>query len=142
MDGWQDIETALQKKRAQLAVKRAMDVLRTARRALRAEGIPFAESLPVGLVLETPAAALTAAELAKDAAFFFIRPMNLAQYAFAADRSNAAVRAFYPPMGSAPVLALVRMALDAVQRANLRVCICCEDAHTADQAEKLQTTEE
>lgn len=115
--------------------ERAMDVLRTARRALRAEGIPFAESLPVGLVLETPAAALTAAELAKDAAFFFIRPMNLAQYAFAADRSNAAVRAFYPPMGSAPVLALVRMALDAAQRANLRVCICCEDAHTADQAE-------
>lgn len=116
-------------------LERVTDVLRAARRRLREKGIPFAESLPVGLMIETPAAALMADELAQDAAFFCVKPTNLAQYAYAADRGNAAVRDYFPQGGAQAVYKLVRMAVEAAARANLPVCVCCEDARTAEQAE-------
>ena len=50
--------------------------------------MPFAETVPVGAFSETPAAALTAGDLARRAAFFKVGTNNLSQYTYAADRVN------------------------------------------------------
>lgn len=74
----------------------ALDAVYRAKCALREQGVPFAETVPVGAFIETPAAALTAGDLARRAAFFNVGTNNLIQYTYAADRVNPQVRAYLP----------------------------------------------
>lgn len=74
----------------------ALDAVYRAKCALRERGVPFAETVPVGAFIETPAAALTAGDLARRAAFFNVGTNNLIQYTYAADRVNPQVRAYLP----------------------------------------------
>ena len=96
---------------------------RLACRELGAEGIPFNPDVPIGTMIETPAAALISDELAKTADFFSIGTNDLTQYTLAADRQNGAVSPFYDARHSA-VLRLIRMAAENAKAAGIPVSVC------------------
>ncbi len=110
--------------------------IRSAAGSLAQEGIPYRADVPVGVMIETPAAALTADLLAREAAFFSIGTNDLAQYVLAADRTSADVSARYPQNATA-VLRLIAQTVGAAVRAHVQVCVCGEIAGVPDVAPLL-----
>ncbi len=92
---------------------------------LNRDGTPFAENVDVGIMIETPAAALCAGSLAREVDFFSIGTNDLSQYTMAADRGNPAVAhlcdAFHPA-----VLRLIRDVIEASHRAGKWTGVCGE----------------
>ena len=105
----------------------ALEVVETVKQNLRARGILFNENVAMGIMIETPAAALMAHELAQHAAFFSIGTNDLVQYTHAVDRVNPLVEAYYPTH-SQPVRKLMRMAVSCAQIAGIPVSVCGESA--------------
>ncbi|MBR6382013.1 MAG: phosphoenolpyruvate--protein phosphotransferase [Lachnospiraceae bacterium] len=92
---------------------------------LKMQKIPFRADTRVGIMIETPAAALISAELAKDADFFSIGTNDLTQYALAVDRRNEAAERYCNPHHPA-VLQLIRMTVEGGHSAGIPVGICGE----------------
>ncbi|MFM5150687.1 MULTISPECIES: phosphoenolpyruvate-protein phosphotransferase PtsI [Aeromonas] len=84
----------------------------TLKAELRTEGKAFDESIEVGIMIETPAAAVMAHHLAKEVDFFSIGTNDLTQYTLAVDRGNEMISAMYNPL-SPSVLTLIKMVIDA-----------------------------
>lgn len=82
------------------------------RKELTEEGIPTKE-VPIGVMVETPAAAVMAHELAKEAAFFSVGTNDLTQYTLAVDRQNAKLDKFYDPYHPALLALLAHIAKSA-----------------------------
>ncbi len=96
-------------------------------RNLRRAGIPVDEGLPVGVMIETPAAAITADHFARLFDFLSIGTNDLVQYTLAVDRSDDSVAHLYDPLHPA-VLQLVRQVVEACRRHHKPVSICGEMA--------------
>ncbi len=94
------------------------------RRELAAQGYPLGE-VPVGVMVETPAAALMADQLALDADFFSVGTNDLTQYTLAVDRQNASLGKFFDPYHPA-VLALLRHIAQCARAAGIWAGICGE----------------
>ncbi|MGL5947589.1 MAG: phosphoenolpyruvate-protein phosphotransferase PtsI [Aeromonas sp.] len=92
---------------------------------LRAEGHAFDESIEVGIMIETPAAAIMAHHLAKEVDFFSIGTNDLTQYTLAVDRGNEMISAMYNPL-SPSVLTLIKMVIDASHAAGKWTGMCGE----------------
>ncbi len=94
---------------------------------LRREGLPFDEHISVGVMIETPAAALIADLLAAEADFFSIGTNDLTQYTMAVDRGNARVERLYTTYHPA-VLRSLRQIIAAAKAAGIPVGMCGEAA--------------
>ena len=106
-------------------VRAARQALASARDELLAEGQPLPERLEVGIMVETPAAAVMADRLAREVDFFSIGTNDLSQYTFAADRTNARVAALADAMQPA-VLRLVARVIAAAHAHGKWVGLCGE----------------
>ncbi|MBR2434873.1 MAG: phosphoenolpyruvate--protein phosphotransferase, partial [Lentisphaeria bacterium] len=90
---------------------------------LTARGVPFADSIPLGVMIETPSAAMTADRFALEADFFSIGSNDLIQYTIAADRSNERVAHLYRP-GHPAILRLIRFTVEEALKQNIPVAVC------------------
>lgn len=98
-----------------------------ARAALARDGVPCADTLPIGVMIETPAAAVLADELAAASDFLSVGTNDLTQYVLAVDRGNASLADRFSPYHPA-VIRLLKHIVDAGERAGLKVSVCGEMA--------------
>jgi len=91
------------------------------------ESIPYQRDLDVGIMVETPSAALTASSLARESDFFSIGTNDLTQYTLAVDRGNELVSTLYSSADPA-VLRLVRTVMQDAYRAQIDLSVCGEMA--------------
>jgi phosphotransferase system enzyme I (PtsI) len=104
-------------------LQRALAICADVRANLAAEGVPHDPGVPLGIMLETPSAAVTTDLLARDVDFFSIGTNDLIQYAFAADRENDGVAHLRHPLQPA-VLRLVKQMIDMAAGARVPISIC------------------
>lgn len=105
----------------------ALVVLDQAKRELLAENQAFDDTLAIGAMIEVPASALAANQLAKNLDFLSIGTNDLIQYTLAIDRIDESVNYLYDPLHPA-VLQLIHLTLKAGQRAAIPVSMCGEMA--------------
>lgn len=106
-------------------VLRAKELLEALKGELKAEGVPFAEDVKVGVMIETPAAAVMSDELAKLVDFFSIGTNDLTQYTLAADRMNAKVGDIFDSRDPA-IRRLIALTAKNAHAAGIWVGICGE----------------
>lgn len=94
---------------------------------LAREGVPAATSLPVGVMVETPAAAVMADRLAAEADFLSVGTNDLTQYTLVVDRGNARLAERFNPHDPS-VLRLLKFIVDAARAAGKPVSVCGEMA--------------
>lgn len=105
-------------------LRRAKTLCAGIRQELAQEGICVKE-IPIGVMVETPASAVLAAEIAKEADFFSVGTNDLTQYTLAIDRQNAKLGDFYDPYHPA-VMALIAYVAECANKAGIWAGICGE----------------
>ncbi len=102
-------------------------LLEEARQELSARGASFNPYMPVGMMVEVPAAALLAERFAQEVHFFSIGTNDLTQYTFAAERGNPRLAYLNDPCHPA-ILRLIERVTDAGRLADIWVGVCGEMA--------------
>ncbi|MBQ2084917.1 MAG: phosphoenolpyruvate--protein phosphotransferase [Oscillospiraceae bacterium] len=106
-------------------VREAKKMCEQVKNELKAEGIPYDEHVQVGIMIETPAAAVISDRLAKEVDFFSCGTNDLTQYTLACDRQNNDLGRFFNPHHPA-VLRLLKMVTDNAHKNGIWVGICGE----------------
>ncbi len=106
-----------------LELRQAKMVLADVMEDLQEHNIPFNRNVPVGMMVETPAAAMMIDRFVEEVDFLSIGTNDLVQYTLAVDRSNKDVVGLYNPADPA-VLKLIAMSIDAADRKGVPISMC------------------
>ena len=101
------------------------EIVEEVKKELDDEGIPYNKETQLGIMIETPAAAVISDDLAKEVDFFSVGTNDLTQYTTAVDRQNANLEKFYHPHHKA-LLRLIKMAADNAHKNGIWIGICGE----------------
>ena len=116
-------------------LRAAKEILEECREELRNEGMEYGE-VEVGVMVETPAAAIRARDIAPEVSFFSIGTNDLVQYTLAADRGNERLTRLQSADHPA-VLDLIGKTCEAAREAGIWVGVCGESAGEPDMIPKL-----
>ena len=100
-------------------------ICRNIRAELAEEGVPMADKVELGIMIETPAAVMMSAELAREVDFFSVGTNDLTQYTLAVDRQGVGLDRFFDAHHPA-VLRMIRMAAENAHAAGIWIGICGE----------------
>ena len=100
-------------------------ICRNIRAELAEEGVPMADTVELGIMIETPAAVMMSAELAREVDFFSVGTNDLTQYTLAVDRQGVGLDRFFDAHHPA-VLRMIRMAAENAHKAGIWIGICGE----------------
>lgn len=106
-------------------VREAKELCDLVKQELTADGVPFSGSVALGVMIETPAAALISDQLAKEVDFFSCGTNDLIQYTLACDRQNNDLGRVFDPRHPA-VLRLLKMTADNARKNGVRIGVCGE----------------
>lgn len=106
-------------------VKKIRQIVEEVKRELASEGCPIDESVELGIMIETPAAAMISDLLAKEVDFFSIGTNDLTQYTLAVDRQNQMLESYYDPHHPA-LVRMIKMVVDNAHNRGIWVGICGE----------------
>ena len=112
-------------------VKECLELVNAVKQELKAENIPFQEDTPVGIMIETAAAALISDCLSKVSDFFSLGTNDLTQYTLGIDRENQHVSGLYNEFSLA-VLRLIEMTVRSAKENNIPLAVCGEMAGRQD----------
>ncbi len=110
-----------------IELEQSLAILDQAKRELKSEGHNYDPDIPIGAMIEVPAAAISANILAKQLDFLSIGTNDLIQYTLAIDRIDDQVNYLYDPLHPS-VLKLINLTLQAGRRAKIPVAMCGEMA--------------
>jgi phosphotransferase system enzyme I (PtsI) len=108
-------------------IERSRDLIAEEAYALERDGIEFGADLPLGVMVETPAAAMMVDQLAEKSAFISVGTNDLTQYTLAIDRGNARMADRFTALHPA-VVRLLKRIVDSSTRERLEVSVCGEMA--------------
>ncbi len=106
-------------------VKETKKLIESVKKELHDEGLPYSDHVEIGVMIETPAAAMVSDRLAKEVDFFSCGTNDLTQYTLACDRQNNDLGRFYDPHHLS-VVRLLKMVVENAHRNGVWVGICGE----------------
>ncbi len=112
-------------------VEQCLEIAKEVRKELKSENIKINENVPIGIMIETAAAALTSDCLAKVSDFFSLGTNDLTQYTLGIDRENSNVSELYDEFNLA-VLRLINMTIVNAKKENIPLSVCGEMASRHD----------
>ena len=104
-------------------MRRVVSIVREIQSDLAQHDVPFDDKMPVGAMIEIPAAALATGAIARECDFISVGTNDLSQYALAVDRNNARVAGLYQQLHPG-LLRLVRTVFEQACRTETPVCVC------------------
>ena len=106
-------------------VRETKKLIESVKKELQDEGLPYSDHVEIGVMIETPAAAVISDRLAKEVDFFSCGTNDLTQYTLACDRQNNDLGRFYDPHHLS-VIRLLKMVVDNAHKNGVWVGICGE----------------
>jgi phosphotransferase system enzyme I (PtsI) len=104
-------------------IEESKNILESVKEELLSEGKKIASKIPLGVMVEVPAAVMMIKEIGKKADFFSIGTNDLIQYSMALDRTNPEVTDLYQPLHPA-ILRMIKIVIEAGKDLNKPVSIC------------------
>jgi len=105
----------------------AKKIVEMVKNELKSKGIKYKADIEIGIMIETPSAAIISDDLAKEVDFFSIGSNDLIQYTLAIDRVNEKLSYLYKPCHPS-ILKLIKLTIDNAKKNNIKVGICGEMA--------------
>ena len=115
-------------------VRETKKLIESVKKELDAEGLPYSDHVEIGVMIETPAAAVISDRLAKEVDFFSCGTNDLTQYTLACDRQNNDLGRFYDPHHLS-VVRLLKMVVENAHKNGVWVGICGELGADLDMTE-------